>query len=66
MKKQLMKISVWRKKTFAEGSEPSMKTCRKWIDEGTIPGERIGACYYVDLARMQKTGNALVDRVLAA
>lgn len=61
-----MKISVYRKKCFAPGSEPSMKTCRNWIDNGIIPGEKIGTHYYVDVSKLDKTGNALVDRILAA
>lgn len=63
--KKLIKIRAWAEANFAEGSRPTNKTIRTWIDNGVIPGERIGHEYYVDLAKMRKTNNRLVDQVLA-
>lgn len=67
MPKRLMKIAEFREKCFEEGSQPTMKTIRAWVDSGEIPGERIGSGYYVDLSRWDKrSNNALVNKVLAA
>ena len=67
MQKKLMPIGKWRDKYFAEGCGPTNKTVRRWIDEGELPGERIGSQYYVDDARYQaKSGNELVDKVINA
>jgi hypothetical protein len=67
MTKKLMKVSEFRSEYFEEGSRPMPKTIRSWIDAGTLPGQRIGGTYYVDLSRWEgKTGNPLVDKVLAA
>ncbi|WP_268928141.1 MULTISPECIES: hypothetical protein [Gammaproteobacteria] len=43
-----------------------MKTLKKCIDEGELPGQRIGTIYYVDLDRLKVSNNPLVNRVLAA
>jgi|TARA_R100000322_G_C5422352_1_gene186559 hypothetical protein len=59
----LMKVSVYRKKRFAEGSRPSVNTIKKWIDNGEIQGEIIGGMYYVDLDKI-KPANHLVSKVL--
>lgn len=62
----LVKLSTFRKVEFQEGEAPTLKTLRKLIDEGELAGKRIGAQYYVDLKQFHKTGNDLVDNVLAA
>lgn len=65
-KPKLMKISEWATAYFEAGSRPTLKTVRKWIDEGSLPGERIGSAYYVDLNRWrQGSSNPLVDKVLS-
>ena len=67
MAKRLMKIAEFREKHFEEGSRPAIKTIRSWIDNGDIPGERVGGGYYVDLSRWDKrSNNELVNKVLAA
>lgn len=67
MKKRLMKIGDWREQYFEEGSRPTMKTVRAWIDSGDVAGQRIGSSYYVDVSRWDRDrGNALVNKVLAA
>ncbi len=62
----LMKATKFRTEYFAKGSEPDMKTLKRCIDEGDLPGRRIGTIYYVDLDKLHQTGNPLVDKVLAA
>lgn len=59
-----IKPSVYRKKYFAKGSEPSVSTIRRWIDNYELPGTKIGNNYYVDESKLSATGNALVDRVV--
>ncbi|MEI8634687.1 hypothetical protein P4S72_26980 [Vibrio sp. PP-XX7] len=61
----LMKLSEWRKARFPKGQAPDVRTCRREIDIGTLPGKRIGRCYYVDLAKEQQaTGDAVMDDLL--
>lgn len=62
----LMKATKFRTEYFAKGSEPDMKTLKKCIDDGELPGRRIGTIYYVDLDRLEKSNNPLVNKVLAA
>jgi hypothetical protein len=63
---KLMKLSTFAKTYFAEGEAPTKATLRKLIDSGDIAGARIGAIYYVDIQKLESTGNSLVDRVLLA
>jgi len=63
---KLMKATQFRTRYFEKGSEPDIKTLKKWIDDGDIPGKVMGSIYYVDLDRMSKSDNPLVNRVLAA
>lgn len=67
MKKRLMKIAAWCDKYFDEGSRPSGTTVRKWIEEGDLPGERVGHQYFVDDARYSgQHSNPLVNKVINA
>ncbi len=66
MKKQLIKVSEYRSRFFEDGSKPATSTVRRWIESGYIPGERIGNLYFVDIAKLDRTGNPLVDMVLSA
>ncbi|WP_020682335.1 DNA-binding protein [Marinobacterium rhizophilum] len=66
MKKQLMKASKYRENFFCDGSKPALSTIRRWIDNGDLPGERIGGVYYVNIGQLSTTGNPLVDSVLKA
>ena len=65
-KKRLMKTAEYADRYFCEGSKPAASTIRRWIENGDLPGERIGKVYYVDVGKLEKTGNQLVDRVLQA
>lgn len=46
---KLMKATRFRTEHFAPGSEPSMNTIKKLIDDGDLPGRKIGTIHYVDL-----------------
>lgn len=63
---KLMKATKFRTEHFAPGSEPSMNTLKKLIDEGELPGRKMGSIYYVDLDKLNQSKNPLVNRVLAA
>lgn len=63
---KLMKATKFRTEHFAPGSEPSINTVKKLIDEGELPGRKIGTIYYVDLDKLNRSENPLVNRVLAA
>ncbi|MDW6004702.1 hypothetical protein [Vibrio mangrovi] len=61
----LMKLSKWREARFPEGQAPDVRTCRREIDLGTLPGKRIGRTYYVDVEKeKQVTGDILLDELL--
>lgn len=62
----LMKATKFRTEYFAKGSEPDIKTLKKCIDDGELPGRRIGTIYYVDLDKLERSNNPLVNKVLAA
>lgn len=63
---KLMKATQFRTKYFEKGSEPDMKTIKRCIEDGELPGQRIGTIYYVDLDRLKQSNNPLVNKVLAA
>ncbi|SIO94689.1 hypothetical protein VSP9026_02418 [Vibrio spartinae] len=61
----LIKLSKWRETRFSEGQAPDVRTCRREIDLGTLPGKRIGRTYYVDVEReKQATGDSMLDDLL--
>ena len=43
----LIKASVWVKSQFEEGSRPTMKTVRRWVQEGVIEGAATPSATYV-------------------
>lgn len=59
----LMKLSQYRQKQFVDGSRPTMRTLKRWIETGEIDGERIGGNYYVRVGEI-KPVNHLVAKVL--
>lgn len=59
----LMKVSQYRKQCFVEGSQPSVNTIKRWIDDGELPGEIIGGMYYVEVDRV-KPVNPMLLKVL--
>jgi hypothetical protein len=65
---QLITIQRFRTTTdlFEAGSMPTEQTLKRWIDDGTIEGRRIGRKYYVDLDAFQSAEDALVDSILNA
>lgn len=66
MQKKLMKISQYQRQFFCPGSEPELSTLRKWINNGDLPGVIIGRNFYIDVNKLDLTGNPLVDAVLEA
>jgi len=66
MRKQLMKISEYQRLYFVAGSAPTKTTVARWIENGILAGEQLGKTYYVDAAKLDLTGNPLVDSVLLA
>jgi len=58
--------SAWKRKYFAEGSEPSEPTVRRWLSLGEIPGRKIGGTWYVDESAFLAANDPLVERVLKA
>jgi len=64
MKERLKNISAFQTEHFEEGSKPTTKTIRTWIDDGELPGRKIGGKYYVDMAKYEATsGNPLLDKI---
>jgi hypothetical protein len=60
-----MRIEEYMRTRFAPGSCPALKTLRRWINEGKLPGVKKGHFYFVDIdAEKHTTGNPLVDHVL--
>lgn len=74
-----MAISDFRKIGFVGKKAPSITTLKRWIDNGQIPGEKLGTMYYVwvnqtlelekppsaELISKMKTGNEVADRIAA-
>lgn len=51
-------------KQFSPDSAPSEHTVRRWIDQRTIPGRKIGGRYFVDEDAFFARGNPIVEKVL--
>lgn len=43
----LMSIECYIAGKFAPGSEPHPSTVRRWLEKGTLPGEKVGGRWYV-------------------
>jgi hypothetical protein len=63
---RLIKATKFRTEYFHPGSEPDMKTLKRFIDDGELPGRKIGTIYYIDLDRIKVSKSPLVNKVLAA
>ena len=62
---KLVKISTWRKERFAEGEAPTRGTIIKAIEEGELPGKRIGRDYWIDVDEEQnQSGNDYFDKIM--
>lgn len=57
--------SQFANRYFCKGSAPSQTTLRKWIDDGLLPGRKVGSKYYVDIAKFQSGGDELLERILS-
>lgn len=66
--KRLMTLAKFREQHFAEGSAPTEKTLKGWIEAGELAGQKIGGRYYVDVSAFDtpKVRNPLVLKVLKA
>lgn len=63
---KLISVSAFRTRYFDNGEAPVAPTVRAWIDEGAVPGKKIGSSYYVDVHRWECGGDELVAGVLDA
>lgn len=64
---KLMIVSEYRDVRFAGTKKPSINTIKRWVENGSIPGKKIGGLYYVDItAESEQTGNTLADMILSA
>lgn len=61
---QLMRATQFTELMFCEGSRPSLTSVRKWIEEGALPGRRIGRQYFVDYPAFIAGGDDLLARIL--
>ncbi|MGO1069278.1 excisionase [Lysobacter sp. CA199] len=62
----LMTPQQWADKYFDAGSRPSEVTLRRWLNEGKVPGRKVGGSWFVDEHAWQADGDDLVRRVLDA
>jgi hypothetical protein len=62
----LMTPQQWAEKYFDEGSRPSEVTLRRWLNEGRVPGRKVGGTWYVDEHAWLADGDEQVRRVLNA
>lgn len=63
---RMIKATKFRIEYFHPGSEPDMKTLKRFIDDGELPGRKIGTIYYIDLDRIKVSSSPLVNKVLSA
>lgn len=57
------KLSAFRLAEFGPDG-PSLRTLRKWCEDGEIPAQKIGKCWYVLVGKVKR--DELVDKILAA
>lgn len=60
-----MTVREWRERYFSEASAPAELTVRRWLQNGDVPGRKIGGNWYVDEAAWLAGGDELVAKVLA-
>lgn len=63
---KLMSIKTFQDKYFEKSDAPTTATVKKWIEDGTITGRKIGGKYFINVNAFELTGNKLVDDVLLA
>lgn len=56
----------WIERRFGDAKKkPHPSSVRRWIENGDLPGKKIGGRYYVEIdIEAVSTGNEIVDRVL--
>ncbi|WP_320152139.1 hypothetical protein [uncultured Tolumonas sp.] len=65
---KLMKAKRWADREFASGSQPDLKTMKKWVESGEIAGKIIGGTVYVyeyQLAGLSISTTKTVHQLLA-
>ena len=62
----LMTPQQWAEKYFDDASRPSEVTLRRWLNDGKIPGRKVGGTWYVDEHGWLADGDDLVRQVLDA
>lgn len=62
----LMTPQQWAEKYFADTSRPSEVTLRRWLNDGKVPGRKVGGTWYVDEHAWLADGDDLVRQVLDA
>ncbi|HEY8386512.1 MAG TPA: hypothetical protein VIK82_09875 [Porticoccaceae bacterium] len=58
----------WIERRFGDAKKkPHPSSVRRWIENGVLPGKKIGGRFYVEIDdERNSTGDELVDRVLRA
>lgn len=62
----LITPSEWATKYFSDESRPSAVTIMRWLNQGKIPGKKVGGLWYVDEHAWVAGDDDLVQRVLEA
>lgn len=57
------KLSAYRRQEFGEDG-PSIRTLRKWCEDGELPAQKVGKCWYVLVCKVKR--DPLVEKILAA
>lgn len=51
---RLVRIKTFREICFGDGDAPDPRTVRRGIENGDIPGRRVGGEYYVDIEAFRR------------
>jgi hypothetical protein len=57
------KLSAYRLAEFGPDG-PSLRTLRKWCEDGELPAVKCGKCWYVLIEKVKR--EELVERIMAA
>jgi len=63
---KLIPVSEYRELRFVGNKKPSVKTIKRWIQSGDLPGKRIGGLYFVNVAEeeLMVTNDDVVNSIL--